>query len=321
MRPILTLIAASMILATTASARAGTIDLIVNAYATYNDTVTPIPTKCGDAALTPVMPGSIITYEIAVAVDPAAAHPQGNMGLAGIAFDVLDDYGTAAGHEMPYITAAESGYDFSFLALRDITQAMFAGPGGSGAGYGGGWGFDNSGLPIGGNVTSAPGNIIAAGALAPLTWQADVNTLYPGLQPYARLGVGIGTYTFPAGYNGTGDPVCGGLQGGFGQDLSNVENIIEGDGHWLMFRSWIDTSGWAGGADYGWNTAPWYGTVYSPTLDYNQDWGGGFRIAVDPADMTGDSFAFTLIPEPATLAALLLAALALTRRLRQPVST
>ena len=325
MRPIPTLLAALSLLTTLASTRAGTIDLIVNAYATYNDTITPIPTKCGDTILTSIEPGSIITYEIAVAVDPAAAHPQGNKGLATIVFDVLDQYATAGSYEMPYITAAESGYQvtappphYHIGPVRDVTDPMYAEYLGSGypGSYNGGWGFDNSGLPIGGEVTTSPGDLLGAGAMTPLTWYADVNMHFPGVQPHARLGVGIGTYTFPGGYYG--DPVCGGLQGGFGQDISNISNPIPGDGHWLMFRSTIDTSGWAAGADYGWNIIPTDGAVYSATFNYNVDIGGGFRIDVDAADMTADSFAFTLIPEPAGASLLLLAVAALVRRRRSP---
>jgi hypothetical protein len=318
MRPIPTLFAVFTTLATVASARAGTIDLVVNAYATYSDTITPIPTKCGDALLTPIEPGSIITYEIAVAVDPAAAHPQGNMGLATIVFSVLDDYGTASGHEMSYITAAESGYwrawEFSTPFLRYVTDPMWVAAGIPSAevGYNGGWGFDNSGLPVGGDVTVAPGNVLSAGALAPLTWTADVDYALSGLQPYARLGVGIGTYTFP-----DADPIVGGWQGGFGQVLDNTGTggpRRPGDGQWLMFRSTIDTSGWDAGADYGWNVVPTNGAVYSPTVDYNYNQGGGFRIAVYANDMSGDSFAFFLIPEPASAFVFLAAAARFRRR-------
>ena len=307
MRPILTLIAAFAILAAGASARAGTIDLIVNAFATNDggtpgdprdDVVTPITTKCGDPDLTSVTPGSIITYEIAVAVDPAAAHPQGNMGLHTIVIDVLKCDPASTYYVMPHITAAESGYaqwgPTGIWGPKDVTQAMYYDSGTTTyPGYNGGWGFDGgAGLPIGGNVTSSPGDIFGAGALAYLTWDADVNTTYPGLQPYVRLGVGHGTYVFP-----DDDPACGGLQGGFGQDLSNAGNIIEGDGHWLQFRGSIDTSDWGQetwGADYGWDIVGTNGAVYSPTVDYNYDIGGGFRIAVPGQDITGDSFSFRL---------------------------
>jgi len=295
----------------TMSAQAGTIDLIVNAYATQPDTsVVPIPTKVGDINPTGVMPGSIITYEVAFAVDDSMASTvPGNLGLATIVFSVMNA-GDCSGYQMPEIQAAESGYDVAFNAIRNVTEAMYVDTGNTiSNGYNGGWGFDNSGLPIGGNVTSSLCDVLGAGALDPLTWDADVNTTYPGLQPYARLGVGIGTYTFPAD-----DPFVGGVQGGFGQDISNTSNPVPGDGHWLMFRSTIDTSGWAEGGTYGWNLTPSNGAVFTPTLDYNVDQGGGFRVAVYAQDMAGDSFSFFLIPEPASLGLLLIGGLALIRR-------
>jgi hypothetical protein len=299
----------------TMSAQAGTIDLIVNAYATQPDlSVVPIPTKCGDLAPVGIQPGSVITYEIAVAVDPLAGHANGNEGLATIVFDV-NNCGAPA-PILPAVGAAESG--FAELgagvigAMRTVLDSMYYDSGTTSfPGYNGGWGFDNSGLPIGGNVTISPGNILGAGSLAPLTWTADVNPTYPGLQPYARLGVGHGLYNF-----GGDDPALAGLQGGFGQDLSNAKAPIAGDGHWLMFRGTMDTSAWEDGMVYGWEVVPTNGAVFSPTMDYTQDLGGGFRIAVNAPDMEGDSFSFFLVPEPASLGLLLVGGLALIRRRR-----
>jgi hypothetical protein len=301
----------------TMSAQAGTIDLIVNAYASYEGVDTPIPTKCTDGSYTEIVPGSIITYEIAVAVDDSAESTvPGNRGLATIVFDVERCFGVPTGYTMNPITAAESGFaelpGGAVGALRDVTNSMYVDSGTTAyAGYNGGWGFDNSGLPIGGNVTASLGDVLGAGSLAPLTWTADVNPSFVGNQPYARLDVGIGTYMF-----GAGDPAAGGLMGGFGQDLSNSSNVIPGDGSWLMFRGTIDTSGWADGAAYGWEVNPTNGAVYTPTLDYGQDQGGGFRIAVNEPDMDGDSFAFFLVPEPASLGLLLVGGMALIRRRR-----
>ena len=301
----------------TLSAQAGTIDLIVNAYAEYNGSVYPISTKCADIGVNPLSEvplGAIVTYEIAVAVDDSGGSTApGNLGLATIVFDV-QNCGACSGYQMPYITAAESGYaelpDGSPGALRDVTKAMYTDSGTTAyAGYNAGWGFDNSNLPIGGNVTSVLCKVAGAGSLAPLTWTADVNPSSPGLQPYARMGVGLGPYTFPAD-----DPAAGGLQGGFGQDLSNARNVIPGDGHWLMFRGTLDTSGWDVQSNYGWELVPTNGAVYSPTVDYNVDQGQGFRIAVFVQNMGRDSFAFFLGPEPASLGLLVLGCLALVRR-------
>jgi hypothetical protein len=318
----------------TMSAQAGTIDLIVNAYATmdpatptnpWDDVVTPIVTKCTDIGLgttavnpyyAPGMLGTTkITYEIAVAVDDTGMSTvPGNLGLATIVFDVLN-CGACAGYQMPYILGAESGYAqlgaTGIGALRNVTQSMYVDSGTTQyPGYNGGWGFDTAGLPIGGNTTSQLCDVLGAGIAVPLTWTADVNPFYAGNQPYARQGVGIGTYMFP-----TDDPSnAAGKMGGFGQDLSNSANVIAGDGHWLMMRGTVDVSGWITHADYGWDVVPTNGAVYSPTIDYNVDQGGGFRVAVTANDMAGDSFAFFLIPEPASLGLLLIGGLALIRR-------
>jgi hypothetical protein len=319
----------------TMSVQAGTIDLIVNAYATMDpltpgdasdDVVTPILTKCEDIGVAPTTPvnpyygpgllgNTVVTYEIAVAVDDTGASTvPGNKGLATIVFDVMN-CGACAGYQMPYITGAETGYAqlgaTGIGGLFDVTAPMYVDSQTTAyAGYNGGWGFDNATLPIGGNATTSLCDILGAGTLAPLTWAADVNSTYPGLQPYARLGVGIGTYTFPLD-----DPSnAAGKVGGFGQDLSNASNVIPGDGHWLMFRGTVDVSGWIEQADYGWDVVPTNGAVFSPTVDYNVDQGGGFRVAVSAADMGSDSFAFFLVPEPASLGLLLIGGLALIRR-------
>jgi hypothetical protein len=155
--------------------------------------------------------------------------------------------------------------------------------------YNGGWGFDYSGLPTGGDATSTPGALLGAALAAPLTWTADQDHSWPGLQPEARLGVGLGIYVFPEM-----DPVLGGLPGGFGQDLSNARNPVEGDGTWLMQEGVIDTSGWRP-SEYHFELNPTLGAVFSPTLDYSQDQGGGFRISVEEQDMAGDTFTFRLL--------------------------
>jgi hypothetical protein len=313
----------------TMSAQAGTIDLIINAFATNDagtpgdtsdDVVTSILTKCTEigspgslTSVNPSLPGEslVVTYEIAVAVDDTVGSTvPSNQGLATLVFDVMN-CGACAGYQMPSITAAESGVSMLTGAIVDVTAPQYIDTGGTASiGYNGGWGFDNSNLPIGGNVTSQLCDVLGAGSLAPLTWDADVNAAYPGTQAYARLGVGIGTYTFPAD-----DPKVGGMQGGFGQVLANVypNPVQPGDGSWLMFRGTVDITGWSGGA-YGWDLIPTNGAVYSPTVDFNNDQGGGFRVAVAAGDMGGDSFAFFLIPEPASLGLLLVGGLALIRR-------
>ena len=292
------------------SAHAETITFYVNAYSQSGNPLNALD------------PGDTVIYEVALALDPNAGHAQGNLGLATIAYDVesalaiskgywLTDTGDSGG--VSTLGAAESGWSDTpgFPALAQVTGAMYVDSGTTAyAGYNGGWGFDNAGLPTGGTITG-PGKIQSAGMLAPLTWAADVNASVPGLQPYVRQGVGHGTYTFPAE-----DPIVGGMQGGFGQVLDNAGTggpVLPGDGKWLLQRGTIDTSldgargNWDAGT-YDFDIDPSVAAVYSPTIDYNFDVGGGFRIAIPGGEMVGDSFSFTLIPEPTTLGVLVLGA-------------
>jgi len=292
------------------SAQAETITLYVNAYSQSGNPLNALD------------PGDTVIYEVAVGVDPNGGHAQGNLGAATITYDVESALAIAKGYWLTdtgleggvsTLTPIESGWSDTpgFPALAQVTAAMYTDSGTTAyAGYNGGWGFDNAGLPTGGQVTAA-GAITSAGMLAPLTWAADVNPNVAGLQPYVRQGVGHGIYTFPAE-----DPIVGGMQGGFGQVLDNSGTggpVLPGDGKWLFHRGTIDTS--LGGARGNWDVGtydfeilPRSSAVYSPTVDYNSDLGGGFRISILGSDRLGDSFSFTLIPEPTTLGVLVLGA-------------
>jgi hypothetical protein len=254
-----------------------------------------------------MLPGDPLYFQIGVEVVDDGS----NAGLATIVYDVISFEAMAEKYQLAPLTPAASGYDriTGTQTLRNVTEPMYV-PVNSGStvGYYGGWGFDTAGLPTGGNVTDVPGMIGGAVLAAPLTWTADTGPVFAGLQPKARLGVGQGTYTFPAD-----DLHLAGLQGGFGQRLSNLDNIIEGDGTWLMQEGVIDTSGWLP-QTYNFGVNPTVGAVFDPTLDYSQDMGGGFRVNVPAQEMAGASFSFTLVPAPAGLVMLLAGGLGLLRR-------
>lgn len=261
-----------------------------------------------------------IFFQVAVGVDPLAGHALGNLGLATIVYDVMPNECMTCGCPDVYFNAmtdANSGWSDTpgFPALNVVSAPMYTNSGTTAyPGYNGGWGFDNAQLPTGGNTDTVQ-EIHGAGMLAPLTWQADVNPIHDGLQPYVRQGVGHGIYTFPAA-----DPIVGGMQGGFGQVLDNTGTggpILPGDGHWLLQEGLLPcTANWEAGCCYGWDVDPSTAAVYTPTMDYNSDIGGGFRIAIPGANLEGDSFCFCIIPEPASIGLLLIGGLSLIRRRR-----
>ena len=173
---------------TVAPGRAETIALDVNAY------------SASGTPLTSLVAGDIVIYELAVSVDSSAAG--GNLGLASIVYDVSSTQAAAAGYWLTELQLVESGFaelpGGSPGPLRDVGDPMYVDSGTTAyAGYNGGWGFNNSGLPSGGDVTLTPGLVSAAGILAPIIWTADVNSSYPGQQPFTRLGVGVGLNVIP----------------------------------------------------------------------------------------------------------------------------
>jgi hypothetical protein len=275
------------------TASASTMQIIVNAWTPQGDLNN----------IDPWAPDALVYFDVAIATSAD------NAGVATIVYNVIGD----STNPLSPMTEANSGWSNNGIQmLSNVKDPMYTSMSNSTMpGYKAGWGFDTAGLPTGGNVTTQPGSILGAGIAANLVWTADQNPLYPGLQPMVRLGVGQGTYTFP-----TDDKVAGGHTGGFGQDLSNAANIVDGDGHWVFQQNVIDVSGWAKPGTYNFDVNLTSGAVFDPTLDYTQDMGGGFRVNVLPQDFINDSFSFTLIPEPATLGLLLLGGLSMIRRRR-----
>ena len=162
-----------------------------------------------------LVPGDNVWFDLAVSVDPdfdpLNRAGVSNNGLATLVYDVTSLEAQARGYILNQTEDAFSGFSSDDSPQPATVSNNFYSPSASSFPYPGGWGFNRAGLPGGGNVTQSPGNIIAAGITAPLTWTADVHPNLTGLQPLARENVGHGTYTFV-----DDDPILAGHTGGFG---------------------------------------------------------------------------------------------------------
>jgi hypothetical protein len=250
--------------------------------------------------LNDLTPGDVVAYELGVLIDPSYDPPagmvgSGNRGLASLVYDIDSPQAIVAGQTDPgaytlaAVVDAQSGFTSNSQGPRVVSSLHYSPNADTVSSYGGGWGFNRTGLPGGGDVTTIPGRIGGAGVAVPLAYVADVQPNFGGLQPNVRLDVGVGTYDFPPD-----DPVVGGLQGGFGQFLPNA---IEGDGTWLFQSGTIDTSGWIRQA-YDFDILPTQVQVFDGSLDYTIDHGAGFRLTVPANDIGGAAFSFTLTTIP-----------------------
>ncbi len=230
--------------------------------------------------------GQLVHYQIAVEVS------NDNQGLASVVYRIHSLELEAANFFFDFPLSAQSGYSNDPApVLAHITDLQYSAGSSSDPmpKYRGGWGFTNMGLHTGGD-NSFPGQIIAAGSQVPLTWEADANPGVPGFQPRVRLGVGQGEY-FMSPLDGENPN----MRGGFGQDLANG---IPGDGSWLIFEGYIDTTGLTPGMTYNVRVFPTQGSVLRAEADLTQDFTDtSYRLPLAAEQLLDDTFAFRVCPD------------------------
>ncbi len=254
-----------------------------------------------------------LRYDIAVDVTDDTA------GLFGVFFDVEIPQAAAAGYFLDPTNLADAGYN-NFggpPTLRSVAAPAFDVPQPSSGtpNYGGGWGFGIQGhYSLG--LTAQPGTIDNIGVMMPGSWSGDNAPGIQGLQSYSLLGIGVGEHV-----GNENDPILAGTTLGFGYDMANVAGT--GDGSWIVMSGLIDTTSWAPG-EYDVHVIPndassYLQPPYPGIIDYDLPHqpvrtGSFGSVWYPPTNLFTSPFSFTIIPEPAALAMMVLGALGLIRR-------
>ena len=179
------------------------------------------------------------------------------------------------------LTQPESGPaltgETGIFGPADVSDMRYLSTSGTDELFVGGYAFDNQFGPFAGNPSGD--DLLDVWALLPGTWPADVEPNVPGLQPLAMAGIGIG------------ERPPGGL--------------------WVLAGGTLSYP--AAPGDYTVGLTPAYAQFIRSDVDLTQDQGAAYYEAFAAEDIFGDSFSFTVLPEPAALL-LLAAGVVLLRR-------
>ncbi len=205
---------------------------------------------------------------------------------------------------------ADSGFNnIGVPAVQDVSAPAYSSPAPCfefTPNYQGGWGL-NSGLPHWGQ-TYLPGRVGTAGDSQSDPWSGDLDSFTPGIQSFGRIGIGIGANVAPAD-----DPNLGGQTLGFGADVAN--GVGGGGGEWWFQSLLLDTTGWDR-QTYTFDFTPLVGSVLRSGVDLSlpYEFAHSIRQIITHENLFGGSIQFTLVPEPASLAAFVVGGLGLLWR-------
>jgi hypothetical protein len=235
---------------------------------------------------------TLIPYRIWVAMDEEGDGPS-NQGLASHSFDIA----TNTGIQQPLPIQAKT----KTSGVTNITAAnwLFTGAYPTYVSKLSGFGF--SGASFDGNATSTIGWVKGPGAGMGNVWISDVDTYYvAGLQPAALHNVGYGA---PPGIDVGG---------------SSTPPPAKARDKWYLLEGNIDATGLPIGSYYV-DLQPGIINVIRSDVDLNFDITTGFQIGATTIGDTvlGSMWEFNIIPEPATLSALLFAGVGLVIRRRR----
>jgi len=238
--------------------------------------------------------GERIPYEVYIQIVDVEGNGRDSQGLASFTFDIMSNTGISTGPAAFSRTRTTGPATTTIISpkWRPGVYPNYVPFNTSGLGF--------NGIADTGNPTSRPGSILGIGASIPVTWDADIDHEFPGLQPHAMHNAGWGTP-------------------GEALDVGGSP-ILDPRGKWYLVKGQVAAPFTPGQYSVQLGYGSLGGTIaalmISPAADLNFDITGA-GLVVSATNIYGDSFSFQVIPEPGSVVLVPLAAAAVTVRRRR----